>query len=281
MGAGDRPIGDLAPARRYYAGRGLAERVRAALDAEAPGGALGIEALAPLDQNHIGGAGTTRRLARAARLAPGSRVLDAGSALGGSARHLAREFGCRVVGIDLSLGFCGVAMLLGTHLAPGPLPRFVCGSALELPFAGGVFDAVWLQHATMNIAAKDRLLGEAARVLRRGGRLVLHEVVSGPRRPVHLPVPWATDDALDQVAPEPELRRACAAAGLGAVTWSDTSSEALAWFRLQAGARPSSVANGIDLIFPEVGPERRRNVVRNLLERRLRVVEAVLRKEAP
>jgi len=60
--------------------------------------ALQVEALAPLDQFHTGGADATRALIRRAGLQPGMRVLDVGGGLGGPARLIAHEAGCTVTG---------------------------------------------------------------------------------------------------------------------------------------------------------------------------------------
>src|SRR5688572_2069286 len=44
------------------------------------------------------------RVASAADIREGEKILDAGCGLGGSSRWLAKEKGCRVTGITLSLG---------------------------------------------------------------------------------------------------------------------------------------------------------------------------------
>src|SRR5213083_1970920 len=58
--------------------------------------------LSAFDEFHFGGIAETRRLATLAGLREGMAVLDIGSGLGGPARTLAAEFGCRVTGLDLT-----------------------------------------------------------------------------------------------------------------------------------------------------------------------------------
>ena len=67
--------------------------------------ALTIDDLAPVDHFHGGGKPSTVRLARLAGLRPGMRVLDVGGGLGGPARTLATEFGCRVLVVDLTASY--------------------------------------------------------------------------------------------------------------------------------------------------------------------------------
>ena len=58
------------------------------------------------------GAEATHELAQFAGLEPGQQVVDVGSGLGGSARHLASRYGCQVTGVDLTEEFCQVATML-------------------------------------------------------------------------------------------------------------------------------------------------------------------------
>ncbi len=46
-----------------------------------------------------------------------------------------------------------------------------------MPFADASFDVVWTQHASMNIADKDRLYAEMHRVLGPGRRLALYDIL--------------------------------------------------------------------------------------------------------
>ena len=58
----------------------------------------------------------TVELGRLAGLTDAMRVLDIGSGLGGSARTLAVEFGCRVTGVDLSAEFVDAVLVLSERV---------------------------------------------------------------------------------------------------------------------------------------------------------------------
>ncbi|MCZ7646732.1 MAG: class I SAM-dependent methyltransferase [Planctomycetota bacterium] len=102
--------------------------------------------------------------------ARGGRVLDLCCGAGRYARGL-REAGLAVVGADLSLALlrCGAAQ-------PGAPPS-VRADMRALPFASGAFDAVVNLFTSFGYfedeAENRRALGEAARVLRPGGVLLL------------------------------------------------------------------------------------------------------------
>jgi 2-polyprenyl-3-methyl-5-hydroxy-6-metoxy-1,4-benzoquinol methylase len=68
--------------------------------------------LALVDEFHTRGRAATIDLARRAALTPGLKVLDIGCGLGGSARYLASEHGCRVTGIDLTKEYVDAANAL-------------------------------------------------------------------------------------------------------------------------------------------------------------------------
>ncbi|MEE2984568.1 MAG: class I SAM-dependent methyltransferase, partial [Pseudomonadota bacterium] len=61
--------------------------------------ALTAEDLTPFDQFHGGGIASTRDLAAFSGIRDGLTVVDVGCGIGGPARTLAAEFGCRVIGV--------------------------------------------------------------------------------------------------------------------------------------------------------------------------------------
>lgn len=153
------------------------------------------EELAPIDEFHTLGRNGTLRALGLTPVRPGMHVLDAGSGLGGTARVLAGEHGCRVTGIDLTPEFVEVARVLSERTGLAERCRFQQGSVLDLPFADAAFDAAVSFHVAMNIGARDRFYGELARVLRPGAPLCLFDVMKGPEPGMLFPVPWAETEA--------------------------------------------------------------------------------------
>ena len=104
------------------------------------------------------------------QLPPGSRVLDVGCGIGGSARILARDYGLDVLGISISPGQIRRAQ----ELTPKGLScRFAVMDALNLQLSEGSFDAVWSVEAGPHMPDKQRYADELLRVLRPGGLLAV------------------------------------------------------------------------------------------------------------
>jgi hypothetical protein len=126
---------------------------------------------------HPGGRDLTRRLARMACLRPGERVLDVASGPGDSAALLAREFGVRVHGVDLSRDLVTRASTDITGRRIDELVTFSVGDAERLPVGTAAFDGVLCECALCTFPRKRRAVGELARAIAPGGRLMLSDVV--------------------------------------------------------------------------------------------------------
>ena len=189
--AGDVMAGPNDGIVRHYSKGDLLARILegvAALGKSAD--ALQPEDLKPVDEFHIGGVAATDELLRQLRLAPGAEILDIGSGIGGTARHLAANYDVNVTGVDLTPEFVETARRL-TELV-GLDARFEIGSALDLPFDADRFDAATLIHVGMNLPDKARLFQEARRVLKPGGVFAVYDVMqTGADHPA-FPLPWAT-----------------------------------------------------------------------------------------
>jgi SAM-dependent methyltransferase len=215
----------------HYTRAGLGDLILAALEkAGKELNRLTPEDLAPIDEFHIRGRAATLELARAARVDSTKHVLDVGSGVGGTSRCLAREFGCRVTGIDLTDEYCRTAAMLSERVGLANLVDYHQGDATRLPFPDASFDIVWTEHVAMNIPDKMKLYQEMYRVLKPGGTLAIYDVLAGPSGPVLFPVPWArTPESSFLVAPD-ELRNLLENAGFTIENWSDTTDAARVWF---------------------------------------------------
>ena len=272
---------DVGAIERNYGRNGLIARTLAAINAAGlDPDALTRDDLQPMDEFHIRGRIATRELAALTHLALDTHVLDVGCGVGGPARTLAAEFGCRVTGLDLIADYCQLTEFLTAATGLSDQITVRCGSALEMPFDDGVFDAAWMQHVSMNIEGKARLFGEIHRVLRSRGVVALHEVFAGPAGSRHYPVPWAADASIDFLVTQEETRRTIEAAGLRELEWTDVTEKSREWFRNMLAARRSGPPPplGLHLLVSDF-PARAANVLRNLEERRITVAMAVFGKD--
>jgi SAM-dependent methyltransferase len=242
--------------------------------------ALTREDLAAFDEFHGGGRESTRALARLAMLEPRMRVLDLGCGIGGPARTLAAEFGCRLTGIELTYEFYRAAEMLTAKIGLSHLVKFQHGDAVVMPFDDAAFDVVWSQNSLMNIADKASLLRQIHRVLRAGGRFAFQTTLAGEVPGLHFPVFWADTAALNFLVTPEELRRLLCRTGFHEVAWEDMTARtiAVAQQRRKGVAHEGPPALGIGVIVPAQVPEKAANALRNYEEGRTVAVQAVYAK---
>src|SRR5262249_24649910 len=97
----------------HYTRCSLGETILAALRAAGKDlDCLTPDDLAPVDEFHSGQRNATVRLAQLAQIHGGEDVLDVGCGIGGPSRFLAKNFDCRVTGLDLTAEFIEVARML-------------------------------------------------------------------------------------------------------------------------------------------------------------------------
>ena len=169
--------------------------------------------LATGDEFHLGWLPATAALAKDLGLAPGMHVLDVGCGIGGPARYFAEVHKCRVTGIDLTEEFVDVAADLTRRCGLSDRVAFRHGSALDLPFEDGAFDAATLIHVGMNIADKDRLFEEVRRALKPGALFCVYEVMRAGDGDLPYPMPWAQSIETSFVETPETYRRLLNAAG--------------------------------------------------------------------
>lgn len=113
-----------------------------------------------------------RRLVTLASPGPSTRALDLATGTGDIAFACASR-GARVVGLDITERMIELAHgKADGRRAGSPLPQFLVGDMLALPFADASFDVVTTGYGLRNVPDLPRAIAEIHRVLRPGGQLL-------------------------------------------------------------------------------------------------------------
>jgi len=241
---------------------------------------LSRDDLAPFDEFHSGGRLSTRNLARFAELRPGMKVLDVGSGIGGPARTLAAEFECDVTGLDLTMEYCRAARILTDKVGLREKVRFLCGNALEMPFADESFDIVWSQNTLMNIDNKTQLFREIHRILRPNSIFVFEAILAGRAPDLHFPVFWADSPSLSFLTTPSDLKRLLESLSLHESVWEDTTAQTI----INQKNRRETINHGdkpmldLGVIVTKDLHLKMQNVLRNNEESRTVTVRAIYQK---
>lgn len=241
--------------------------------------AVTAEDLKAVDEFHTGGLEATDALLEQLEIAPQMRVLDLGCGIGGPARVMAERFGCHVTGIDLTREFVACATEMTRRVGLHSRVDFRHGSILDLPLDDDSFDVATLFHVGMNIADKDRLMTEAARVLRPGGTLAVFDVMGVQTDAVVFPMPWAEHAGTSFLAPPDAYAKAARDAGFAEVARRDRSGFAASFFeKVFARAEAEGpAALGIHLFMRDTAAQKLQNYVSNLSAGRIAPTELILR----
>ena len=103
---------------------------------------------------------------------PNTRIMDLGAGYGGSARYLAKTFGCRVTCLNLSETQNALNRELTGQAGLDDLVSVVHGDFENIPDTDDSYDVVWSQDAILHSGRRERVLDEIVRVLTPHGQLV-------------------------------------------------------------------------------------------------------------
>ncbi|MCR3731931.1 SAM-dependent methyltransferase [Streptomyces umbrinus] len=273
---------------RHYQQGDLRRKIDEALDRLYPDqNPLTTDHLRAVDEFHIGGHAATRQIAEHLELQPGLRVLDAGSGLGGPARHLAQQADVDVTGVDLTAEYVAVARWLTDRVGLSDRAHFLQGDVSALPFPGASFDRAWMLHVGMNVKDKSRLFTEIGRVLTDGGLFIVYDVMlTGDPSLVSYPVPWASEPGHSFLARAEEYRSLLRGAGFEMVAEHDRRGQGVQSLRDLSGAdahhpdrasAPGGLPASVNVAMGSDGPIKIANVVQNMEQGLLAPTEMVCR----
>ena len=113
----------------------------------------------------------------AADLVSGQRILDVGCGFGGTLSVIDRCFDrVRLTGVNIDRRQLEVARE-SVRPSPGNSIHFVAGDACRLPFPDASFDRVIAVESAFHFPSRQSFLSEAARVIKRNGKLALSDFV--------------------------------------------------------------------------------------------------------
>jgi len=155
---------------------------------------------------HNGGFGATNELLLLCHIEDAREVLNVGCGIGVGSAHVARKYGCRVAGVDISEKMIEWSRRRAREDRVEDRVEFWVANVLELPFEDDRFDVVFCESVLAFVEDKPRAIRECVRVVRPGGYVGLNETF------------WIAEASPELVA------RAQASLGLGpdilsAATW--------------------------------------------------------------
>ena len=236
-----------------------------------------VEQMAPADHFHARGFPATVELADTLPIEAGHRIVDIGCGVGGPARYLAKRFGCRVSGVDITEPFVEAANKLTALLKMEGQVAVELGDGQQLPYGDAMFEGGYTQHVTMNIADRARFFGEAFRVLKPGAFFALTEHGLGPAGSPHYPLPWSEDGSGAYLVTPADTVAYLEGVGFVDVEVEDTGAKYLAGYRraIELAAQGALPPFGAHILMGHTAPAKTKNAARNIEEGRTHPVQVI------
>jgi len=250
----------------HYGDKGLLGRIYEGLEKKGVDiKNLKPEDISPVDEFHIGGRAATIHAVGKMSLGPDDHVLDVGCGIGGAARFMASEKGCRVTGIDLTPEFISTANILSTLTGLDERVHFDIASALNMPFESRSFDAAITFHVAMNIAQRIELYEEIFRVMKPGATLCIYDVMKKNDDDLVFPLPWAATQETSFLTTPDEMIDLLNDAGFDVQEVEDRTEFAKDFFKNNFAADNNGPPPlGIHLVVGADPTEKFQNLLRNI-----------------
>src|SRR5512139_985448 len=124
---------------------------------------------------HNGGFAATDELLALCHVQDARQVLNVGCGIGVGSVYIAKKYGCRVVGVDISDKMIEWSRLRAKEEKVEDKVEFRVADVLDLPFEADRFDAVIVESMLAFVEDKPRAIRELVRVTRPGGYVGLNE----------------------------------------------------------------------------------------------------------
>ncbi len=124
---------------------------------------------------HFGGLRATDELAGLCQIGQGKSVLVVGCGIGLTPCHLAKNYGCQVIGVDLSEKMIEWSRKRAERKGLARQIELRVADAQDLPFEDNRFDAVFIESVNAFVPDRRRAFAEYKRVTRSGCYVGLNE----------------------------------------------------------------------------------------------------------
>lgn len=143
-------------------------------------GVLRYEKIFGQDYVSSGGLETTTEFCRNLNLTKGTKVLDIGAGIGGSAFHMNQKYGCQVIGIDLSVNMIEIALERLESYGYDNI-RFEVADATKREFPALTFDLIYSRDTILHISDKLGLFKQFYKWCKPGGQVFITDYCAGPK----------------------------------------------------------------------------------------------------
>jgi ubiquinone/menaquinone biosynthesis C-methylase UbiE len=150
---------------------------------------------------HLGSIEATEELIELCKIDKGAFLLDVGCGVGVTPCYIAKRYGCRVIGVDISERMIERSKERANREGVLDKVEFRVADAQDLPFDDDFFDAVITESVTAFPKDKQRAVNEYCRVIKQGGYVGLNESTWLKTPPPPEMVEWASQDLGAQVKP--------------------------------------------------------------------------------
>lgn len=216
---------------------------------------------------HPGGLELTKELGEKLGIGENDKVLDIASGTGTSAIFLAKNFGCKVTGIDLAKKSVEEAINNASRENVSKLVYFELGDAEKLDFEDESFDFVIAECSFCLFPDKKKASDEMYRVLKTDGKLGMSDVVVNGELPEKMKSILYKFICIEDAKSEKEYENILKSSGFNDFNFEDKKNEVL---NLLEGIRKKifflDLAKGFDKIDMKIDPSSIRENMKSIKE---------------